>query len=351
MAQYANAIIAKVRALYGRMLTPAQYDELLRRQSVQEISAYLREQTPYAGALEGVQDSTIHRGQLEHLLQRDLFFQYVRLTKYVRPDEGVYPYIVADMEIGVILACLRNLISPSREREDFIASLPTYLAPYASFDLFGLAEVRSVEELVAALARTPYGPALQYGLDHFPPLESGRLRYTALELMLRTHYFRDMLRRARGTAHGEAAKQLREIVTLRAELINLSSIWRFKTYFGTPPDRIRPMLLPFRCKLSGRELDALVEARDAEAFMAELRRTAYGRHLEGDDGPIEARLGPLHYARCRHLLRFSNDPQVVYVAFMMLRTMEVEDVIRIIEGVRYGMPPERIEKLLFKKQS
>ena len=49
-----NAVAAKARAAFGRMLTSSQYDELLRKQSVQEISAYLREHTAYAQALEGV---------------------------------------------------------------------------------------------------------------------------------------------------------------------------------------------------------------------------------------------------------------------------------------------------------
>ena len=40
-----NAVAAKARAAFGRMLTSSQYDELLRKQSVQEIYAYLREHT------------------------------------------------------------------------------------------------------------------------------------------------------------------------------------------------------------------------------------------------------------------------------------------------------------------
>lgn len=124
MAQYANAVISKARAMYGQMLSPAQYDDLLRKQNVQEISAYLREKTPYRAALEGVQDSTIHRRQLENLLHRDLFYQYVRLAKYVREKDSIYQYIVMDLEIELILSSLRNIISD--EQEDFVAS-PAHL--------------------------------------------------------------------------------------------------------------------------------------------------------------------------------------------------------------------------------
>ena len=98
-----NAVAAKARAAFGRMLTSSQYDELLRKH------------TAYAQALEGVQDSAIHRGRLETLLRRDLFYQYARLTHYV-PGAGagaIYGYIVPDMEIELILSALRVIISGS----------------------------------------------------------------------------------------------------------------------------------------------------------------------------------------------------------------------------------------------
>ena len=129
-----NAVAAKARAAFGRMLTSSQYDELLRKQSVQEISAYLREHTAYAQALEGVQDSAIHRGRLETLLRRDLFYQYARLTHYV-PGAGagaIYGYIVPDMEIELILSALRVIISGSG---DLLAALPSFMQSYARFDL------------------------------------------------------------------------------------------------------------------------------------------------------------------------------------------------------------------------
>ena len=154
MAQYANAVISKARAMYGQMLSPAQYDDLLRKQNVQEISAYLREKTPYRAALEGVQDSTIHRRQLENLLHRDLFYQYVRLAKYVREKDSIYQYIVMDLEIELILSSLRNIISD--EQEDFVASLPTFMQPYASFNILGLAGARSLDEVIEAVAGTAY---------------------------------------------------------------------------------------------------------------------------------------------------------------------------------------------------
>lgn len=345
MARYANAVIAKARAMYGQLLSPAQYDELLRKQSVQEISAYLREKTPYRAALEGVQDSTVHRRQLENLLHRDLFYQYVRLVKYVRKEDSIYQYIVTDMEIELILSSLRNIISDSQE--DFVASLPTFMQPYASFNILGLAGARSLDEAIEAVAGTVYEPVLRRCRKQYPP-EGNTLRYTRYELALRTCYFSTLLGRAKRETRGRAARELQELITLRAELMNLNTIYRMKTYFGADPDRIRVTMLPFYSRIRPRQLEEMVNARDTQAFLQLLSRTPYGRRIAPDPAFFEAETDSVYYRATRRLLRFSTSPEVVYTAFMLLRSMETEDIVRIIEGVRYGLPPEKIERLLYK---
>ncbi|MFR9189310.1 MAG: V-type ATPase subunit [Anaerotruncus massiliensis (ex Togo et al. 2019)] len=273
MAQYANAVISKARAMYGQMLSPAQYDDLLRKQNVQEISAYLREKTPYRAALEGVQDSTIHRRQLENLLHRDLFYQYVRLAKYVREKDSIYQYIVMDLEIELILSSLRNIISD--EQEDFVASLPTFMQPYASFNILGLAGARSLDEVIEAVAGTAYEPVLRRCQKQYPP-DGNTLRYTRYELALRTCYFSTLLERAKRETRGRASAELRELITMRAELMNLNTIYRMKTYFQADADRIRVTMLPFYSRLRPRQLEEMVSARDTQAFLKLLSATPTG---------------------------------------------------------------------------
>lgn len=346
MANYANAVIAKARAMFGQMLSPAQYDELLRKQSVQEISAYLKEKTTYRSALAGVQDSEVHRGQLEMLLHKDVLYQYVRLVNYVRAKDSVYEYIIMDMEIETILSRLRDLIS-SREEDDYITSLPSFIQPYVSFNIFDMAHVDSVEQMAEFLKGTPYGPVIRACKERLDK-QDGRIDYTAYEMALRNYYFSTLLERARKNESGAAYDQLRELITMRAETMNLNTIYRMKTYFGAQPEQIRAVILPFRCKLSRRELDALIEARDEQAFRKGLSGTVYGKHLPEDAKFLENETDNMRYRLDLHMLRFSTDPQVVFMAFMLLRGMETENIVRIIEGVRYQRAPEKIQQLLYR---
>jgi V/A-type H+/Na+-transporting ATPase subunit C len=70
-----QALTAKVHAMYGRRLTPQNYRELVRKQSVSEVAAYLKQQTAYSPLLRDINENFIHRGQLENILRRDLFDQ------------------------------------------------------------------------------------------------------------------------------------------------------------------------------------------------------------------------------------------------------------------------------------
>ena len=346
MTRSANAVVAKAHAIYGQMLTPAQYTELLHKQSVPEISAYLREKTSYALALEGVQDSTVHRGQLENLLRKDLLLQYARLSRYASPRDGVYSYVVLDMEIEVILASLRGLIS-GRE-DELLASLPAFVGDYAGFDVFALARARSLEEIMEVVKDTPYAPLLRDCMERYPAREGGQPRYTRYERALRGWYFAQLLRRTEKTTRGKAAKQLQEMICTRAELLNLGMIFRMKAFFEVDTDRIREALLPYSWHIRPRMMQTLVEANGVQEFLQLLQKTPYGRRIPSDTDAIEPETDSIRYRLCKRMFHFSTDPQVVFMAFMLLREMETQDIIRIIEGVRYQLPPERIEKLLYK---
>lgn len=336
----ANAVTAKARSMYGKMLTANQYAELSRKQTLQEIASFLKEHTHFGPDLEDVRGSIIYRRQLETLLRRHVFHQYMRLAPYAGSRTGVYGYIVLETEIDLILSCLSQVLFG--KGETFVAELSTFFQPYVGFDILALANVRTVEQLISVLDRTPYAPLLQRCIQRGEdPL------YSACEHALRAWYFDALLGRARESSAGRAQKDLETLICGRAEVMNLCTIYRLKKFYRMPPDKIRRRLYPHRWRLSPRETERLLTADGEEAFLRLLRETAYGRYVDPDDSFLEEQLDRARRRQERRLLRFSTDPQVIYTAFMLLSDKETENVIRVIEGVHYGMKPEKIESLLY----
>lgn len=77
-----KSIATKARAMYGARVTPGDYEELLKKRSVGEIAAYLRDNTHYREVLTQMDPAAIHRGQLENLLRSLRYIQYQRLIAF-----------------------------------------------------------------------------------------------------------------------------------------------------------------------------------------------------------------------------------------------------------------------------
>ena len=54
----------------------------------------------------------------------------------------------------------------------------------------------------------------------------------------------------------------------------------------------------------------------------------------------------MKYLTCRHDIRFSTHPSVVMLSYIFLAQIEIQDIINIIEGIRYHLASEEIQKLL-----
>ena len=54
----------------------------------------------------------------------------------------------------------------------------------------------------------------------------------------------------------------------------------------------------------------------------------------------------MRYRKSRHNIRYSTKPPVVMISYVFLTEIELANIINIIEGVRYKLPPEKIDELL-----
>lgn len=336
----ANAVTAKAHAMYGQMLTASQYAELARKQNLQEIAGYLKEHTHYGVALEDVRGSIIYRRQLETLLHRHVLQQYTKLVHYAGSHTGVYGYILLETEIELILSCIGLL--GTQKPESYIAQLPLFIQPHVRFDILSLVSVEQFPQLLELLKGTPYAEILAPCQEP----QDGAL-YSRCELALRRWYFSTLLERAKDSSRGKALKELESLICGRAESFDICAIYRLKKFYDLTPQEIEKRLYHHHWRLTPKQMDTLIRTENSDAFLRALKATSYGKDLTGEDLFLEEQLDQARRRQERRMMRFSTDPQVIYTAFMLLSGKEQENIVRIIEGVHYGMKPERIESLLF----
>lgn len=334
-----NVVLAKARAMYGRRLTPQSYQELLACRSVSEIAAYLKSRTSYGKILSGINENDIHRGRLESLLRQRVFEDCASLCRYeISVGEHFSQYLLERAEIEQIIHSVSHLMAGSPE--EYLFNMPEYLNRHTRIDLMALGRIKSFDDLLQAVARTPYHSLLQ----RFRPAAGQPLDYFGIEKALYQYLYSQVFSIIQKSTHGETQRELYELFNAYIDIQNYTYIVRLKFNYHSGPDFIRSSLLPFGT-LRERHIDALLEAETPQKAREALEKTSLGKRIRNVDAS-EFLMTRVEYLICRHKIRFSTHPVVVMLSYVFLMEIELHDITNIIEGIRYQVPSDEIASLL-----
>lgn len=336
-----NATVAKIMAIYGKRLKPQDYTEMLNKQSVSDVAEYLKKNTHYSTLLASIDTHTVHRGMLENLLRRSIFETYMRITGFEHiSKQKFYNYKIIQIEIDEILRCIRYINAKSGK---LISDIPIHVNNLTSFNLIELAKVKDFKELLVFLRKTPYYEVLK----KMPVDSEGRVDVTKCETLLRTYYINNL----KGSLHFKKrdVEQMTMLIDSDVDLINMINSYRLTAYFGESEDEIKKDMLPFHGRLSAEKQREIYSAPTSEEFVRRFSRTYYGRRmLENgyDINNLEQSAQRMRYKNAKRMLKSSSSAPLSVYAFIFLLEIEVQNIISIIEGIRYGVEANRIAALI-----
>lgn len=342
MSSSSLAMAAKAKAMYGAHLKASDYQELLRKNTVQEIAAYLKHADAFRDSLEGINEQTIHRGFLEILVRQEFFIDFLKLIHYGDMQKSkFYRFGIISIEIRQILVTLRSL--GERDRSAQLAQLPIFASKQMSFDLESLIKIQTYEELLKVLKSTPYAAILR----PYHPIDTDDIDYVACEVALKKYFFDWMNELIDETFSGSDHKQLKDLFNSRMELENLTVVYRLKKYYRSNPAKIREFLNLISVHIPRKQLEEWIDQKDAEGFLMAIKDSFYHIEFETKDIlHIENLVDRIQHKLNKKMLRVSSNPDIVLVAYLNLLEIEIRNVIDIIEGVRYHVDKERIARLL-----
>lgn len=335
-----KAIVAKAKSMYGNRLSLSNYRDLMSRRSIDEIAYQLKTYPGYQNSLDGLTDASRHPGLFEHLLRRTVFERYQSLKRYDFTGEGYfYRHLTVTAEIQMISMAVRQIIST--DPTDIIKLLPGYLAGHLSFNMLELAKVKDYHDLLAVMQGTDYYKILA----PLTPPEGGQPDYFSIENALRQHQFRKLFASI-DEFPKKTAQELKTLYKSLVDLINLANMYRMKVHFDESPEKIRTFMFCFEGHIKEKNFDRLITC-SPEEFMQILRHTSYGKYIpQNINTHFEHLTHTIRYQICKKMLQFSSDPAVVFATYLAVHEIEIENIINIIEGVRYGLPAPQIEAML-----
>ena len=340
-----NAMLAKSRAMYGKGLTDRNYADLLACHTVSEVAAYLKTKTHYASCLTSITPQSVHREQLEVLLKRYLFAQYAILSRYeISIGQDFYSYFVVKSELEMVLSQLHKI----NAQEHIIAgdAEPGFIKKFSRLEESEIASANNLLQLAQVLKGTEYGEILHSFVEKmdFDLQRDGTLE---IEAALMNYEYSVMEKLARKHLRGKNLQEVLEILQRQSDFLAITNIYRMKRMLGASSEYIRCRISMEHTLLSDKKIMQLLQTDDQEEFLRVLKTTRYGKELSNVAYEyIEDGIQKVQYHFHLKKFRFSTNPSAVMLCYFFLTEIELTNVIHIVEGIRYGMSSEEIERLL-----
>lgn len=334
------AIVSKARAMFGKRLTAADWENLLNCSSVSEAAAYLKSNTAYRTVLADIRENDVHRGEVETLLRAKIVRDTARLGHYdMSMGKGVGRFLVGSMEIRILL---RNVIRVDAHQPSSERSAAPLLAGYTHVDVRALETAETFDQLVDALE----GSAYQKLLLPFRLADGDFNDYTGLETVLYTRLYSDLYDVIDHNSTPTARQELHRLVDDYVDLENYARLIRLKAYYHVSESQLRASLLPFG-SIPKQKLDEMIAADTPKQVTAVMEETRVGRrtlHLPYDTPDSLESL--VRYRDAHKNIFFSSESSVVMLSYVFLMETELTGLINLVEGLRYGVPKAEIQRLL-----
>ena len=327
-----NAIIVKVRARYSKRLSNNDFESLISCSSVSEIASVLKNKHNYCDFLNKISEKDIHRDTLESVLSYSFFEDISILAKYDSMfGRNVFKYILTKFEIQQISKFLIFLKSGNAQK--FKCVVPSFFRSESKIKFNSFNEAESYASLLGALSRTCYCKILE-------PFNTKSMDFDINDIDTRLYnYLFDSLCSSIKKLDRKSKTESMKVLYDYVDVSNVIRIVRLKKFYNLDDDYVSRMIFEFGdYKFS--KYDDLIKSNFSDfSFIDNTLRSV--RDLEKFSKTLRFKWAKKH-------IRFSNVSEIVGFSYVLLKEIEMFNLINIIEGVRYGISKDALRMMIVK---
>lgn len=335
-----NAIVAKSKAIYGGFLKKEDYINLIHKGSVGAVVSYLKTKPRYRAVFGNVNEFAVHRAQAEELVAKNVFDSYMRICRFAAGNKnGIMSFYIKKLEAEQLIKAV--IAVNTGAQDEFFGDLPPYLMEKLSFKAEEVASAKNFRSLLSALSKTRYYKAL------YPVLSVDSPDIEEAVITINCCYIRWAFTKINEEVRGKAKDRIKSFFLRKADLDNLLLCYRLRSNFITDPEEIEKLLIPYHYRLRLADIDAALRSGDpVEALKRLFVEKKLGEKLMRKEDCPETGAAASAFRFFRHSLALTDNETEALYSLMMLFETEAFNIYRIIEGVRYGLSPEEIEKYI-----
>lgn len=333
-----SGIVTKLHAMEARLLTDEDFTQLSAFHTVPEVVKYLKDHSFYSQILTPLEDQHLHRGSIEKILIRGLYYEYSKIYKFCNMKQRKFlKLFIKHFEIDLIKYCFRSVLN---EQSDILelSYKKDFFDKYSSLSIDKLASAQTVDELIESLKNTEY----------YIPLcslkSSTSITLFDYDLALDQYYFSILWKVRKKLLKKKELEIYTRDFGSQIDLLNLQWVYRAKKYYHMTSAEIYTLLIPIQYKLSTDLIKELVEAPDADALKPLIEKTIYAKYIASANSD-ESHSAEQIYKNCMyHLLtrdRRKNPYSIASInTYLFLKEEELKRLTTTIECIRYGLTPE-----------
>ncbi|MDY3929073.1 MAG: V-type ATPase subunit [Clostridia bacterium] len=336
MSSY-SAVSAKTKAMFGNFLTKADYENIAAKSSVNDICAYLKNETSYTDVFAGMDESSVHRGLIEEQLWVKLNNDYSKIYNFVDDDKKeILDFWFIRLELDYLKHSIRNLFN--HEKKPTQEPVSDFFEKKTKIDIQMCMKAKSLDDFIKACENTNYYAYLKR-------VKAVNSDYFSIAMGLDLFYYEQYWKKIK-KLKGQERRAMEKFVGSQIDMQNIIWIYRSKVYFKFSNEQIYTCLIPVRYKLSEELIKELVNSQDGERIISILDKTIYKslfkRITEGFY--VDENYRRIMYKISRLTFRTASDNIAGSCAYIDMKEFEILNIIRVIEGIRYGINPEVIKK-------
>lgn len=252
-------------------------------------------------------------------------------------EKQIFSDFVSIYEMKCIKSVLRKLFSESviNEQTNEVENWTTKLFK----NLIGISKQQTYEELMEFLKRRGYSSVFEKQRK-----EIDQMNLFEMENQLDKFYFEHMIKITR-----KHNRNLADIIGKQIDLNNIIWMYRVKKNYHFSEEQTRNILIKAYHKLRKSELEKMVEVKNEKEMKEVLQKTFYAKHIDFEHTEeLEQQADKYLYEVYRKHFRGNIfDISAIY-AYINMIEQENNDIMSVVEGIRYHLHKEEIQKKLIR---
>ena len=343
-----SGIATKVRAMSGKLLSDRDFYEMASLETVPQAVEFLKKQPSYSEIFRGMEESDMHRRQLEARLFSAHYNDFAKLYRFSNQTlRGFLDLYFLRYEIKILKKCLHNLANPHSGSDAFSLELSGFFPFFTRHSHIAWAKIAAastIEEILAGLEGSVYyEPLRTLSSDSTQTLSN-------YEIQLDLIYLKIVWKEKDKLLSKKDRAILTESYGCQIDMQNLIWMYRFKKYYHLEPYQIVPLLISSSYRLKKEEISALVNTENLDAFFALLDNTYYASRAKRLHMEDHSDLESLSEAILNqvHTLNGRRNPYSIAAlnSYLYQKEQEIQRIITVTEGIRYGIGTQEILQLI-----